>query len=118
MEKQEIEEGNKSIAEFMGYTTNEDGNFCKGGIPLLKLSDFKYDNSWDWLMPVVEKIAEAYDVRITWMPTALNVTYIDRPDVSEGEVTSMGGMTGFENTYVAVVRFIEWYNTKSAGRKK
>jgi hypothetical protein len=117
MEKQEIEKGNKSIAEFMGYTINEDGNFCKDRIPFLRLSDFNYDNNWDCLMPVVEKIAKDYDVRITWMPTALNVTYIDRPDVTEGEITSMGGMTAIENTYIAVLRFIEWYNTKSESRK-
>lgn len=123
MEKQELLNSKKSIAEFMGGKedyypkglpngTEFAGNWEK------HLDNFNYDTEWAWLMPVVEKIAKDYDVRITWMPTALDVTYIDRPDVSEGEITSMGGMTAIENTFIAVVRFIEWYNTKSEGRKK
>lgn len=123
MEKQEVLNGKKSIAEFMG---GKEDYYPKGlpkgtefaGALENHLENFDYDKDWNWIMPVVEKIAEDYDFRITWMPTALAVTYIDRPDVSEGEITSMGGMTAIENTFVAVVRFIEWYNTKSVGRKK
>lgn len=68
-------------------------------------------------MSVVEKIAKNYDVRITWMPTGVDVTYIDRPDVYNGEITSMGGLTAIENTWTAVIKFIDWYNTKSSNRQ-
>ena len=110
MEKQEIENGNKVIALYRGYTINEDGNICKDNIPLFGVKDLKYHCDWDMLMEVVEDIATDYDVRITWMPTAINVTYIDRPDISDGEITSMGGMSAIENTFLSVVRFIEWHN--------
>ena len=118
MEKQEIENGNEIIKAFVGKEFHE--KLCYQEFGAIDYSQCKgfYNDSWNWLMAVVEKIAEDYDFRITWMPTAMAVTYIDRPDVSEGEITSMGGMTAIENTFVAVVRFIEWYNTKSVGRKK
>jgi hypothetical protein len=113
MEQKEILEGNVKIAKFMGwdeendkYPTNVPGEIWG------KFFDNKilYHSDWRWLMPVVEKIAKHYDVRITWMPNALDVTYIYRPDVYEGEITSMGGLSAFENTWYCVVRFIDWYN--------
>lgn len=113
----EIIKGNLLIAEFMGFTINEDLNLCMDKIPLFKPTDLKYHSKWDSLMRVVEKIAKNYDVRITWMPTGVDVTYIDRPDVDNGEITSMGGLTAIENTWTAVIKFIDWYNIKSANRK-
>jgi hypothetical protein len=107
----------KSIAEFMGYEVDSDGIAHSDRIPILKVTDLKYDTSWDALMPVIEKIGSGFDVRITWVPEAINVTYICRPSVYDSEITSMGGLTVIENTFVAVVRFIEWYNTKSQYRK-
>jgi hypothetical protein len=61
MEKQEISEGNKLIAEFMGLTQadGEDGVFHKGvwvDSELDHYESLEYDSSYNWLMPVVEKI--------------------------------------------------------------
>lgn len=39
-------ENNKLIAEFMGAV----------GSPMYKPNEMKYHSSWDWLMPVIEKI--------------------------------------------------------------
>jgi hypothetical protein len=60
------EEGNKLIAEFMYPTARkeyeagdidiEDGIFKKGCLIFNHLDLMKYHSSWDWLMPVVEKI--------------------------------------------------------------
>ena len=105
-------EDNKLIAEFMGYTVNEDGNFCKGGIPLLKISDFKYDHDWNWLMRVVETITNIdegkYSVDIS--SVGMWACYIKRDDISEKEITSFGGFEPIINVYKAVVQFIKWYN--------
>jgi hypothetical protein len=112
----------KLIAEFMGASEDcypkgiPKGNEFSGNWES-NLENFNYDTEWAWIMPVVEIIAKGYDVRITWMPTAIDVTYIDRPDTEDGEISSMGGMTAIENTYHAVVNFIEWHNTKSKNRK-
>lgn len=65
MERDEIIEGNKLIAEFMGYKLsdtfspalpphyiNEEGETITGYID----TELKYHSSWDWLMTVIEKI--------------------------------------------------------------
>lgn len=122
MLKQELLNSKKSIAEFMGASEDCYPKGLPKGTEFSgdwknHLDNFNYDTEWAWIMPVVEKIAKDYEVRITFLPTALDVTYIDRPDVSDGEITSMGGMTAIENTFIAVVRFIDWYNTKSGSRK-
>lgn len=59
-----IEEGNKLIAEFMGCKISKDRATCRGvkyTFPYNKneskhLTHLAYNSSWDWLMPVVEKI--------------------------------------------------------------
>lgn len=57
MSDEEILEGNKLIAEFMGgkYYPNggwSEWQFPDGGKP----SILYYNSSWDWIMPVVDKI--------------------------------------------------------------
>jgi hypothetical protein len=67
MKEDEIFEGNKIIAEFMGYKL--DGNIVKSA-PLdpdgfdswdqlvgYNISQARYDTFWDWLMPVASKIS-------------------------------------------------------------
>lgn len=121
MTQQEILNGNKLIADSR-FSSERLRDQIK--IDLSKYGEeyaygcLRYHKSWGSLMLVVEEIAKYYDVRITWMPSAIDVTYINRPDVSDGEISSMGGLTAIENTFVAVVKFIEWYNTKSPHRKK
>ena len=45
---------NKLIAEFMGYKVGE----RKRGGGYMPENEMRYNDSWDWLMPVVEKIEE------------------------------------------------------------
>lgn len=64
MEKRQILEENRLIAEFMGVMIDKNilypsygqipEQYHSGGILLIE--DLKYHCSWDWLMPVVEKI--------------------------------------------------------------
>lgn len=116
MEK-EIIEGNKLIAEFDGWEkTNhideEFGNlYLKDGESKYEDS-FRYELSWNWLMPVVEKIGKDYDVRITWTANAIEVTYIDRPDIYDKSIADFGGFGSITNTWKCVVKFIVWYNQK------
>ena len=53
MKTTEIIEGNKLIAAFMGYNT-DDERIVAFGTPYGE--DLEYNSSWDWLMPVVERI--------------------------------------------------------------
>ena len=52
-------ENNKLIAEFMGVSQGEHTHFMVEPFALesyANVDDLKYHISWDWLMPVIEKI--------------------------------------------------------------
>ena len=57
-----IEENNKLIAEFMGWSFSKSGKTArigKGkGTSAYRLKDLHFSTSYDWLMPVVEKIED------------------------------------------------------------
>ena len=87
-----MEKNNKLIAEFMGvdqvdidYAFNEHGQL-------------KYHLSWDWLMPVVQKIGDEY------LNTPFDETYSHLTEQYENIWT-------IEDTYNAVVEFIKDQNT-------
>lgn len=115
-----MENKNNLIAEFMGAKQDSYPDSMPKWVNIFGIWEdnpkLEYHCSWDWLMPVVEKIAKEFDVTISFMPNAIDATYINRPDTIDGEVTSLGGMSPIENTYYSVVKFIEWYNTKSKYR--
>tara|TARA_R110000751_G_scaffold73213_1_gene148187 strand:- start:1099 stop:1371 length:273 start_codon:yes stop_codon:yes gene_type:complete len=86
---------NKLIAEFMDMQETNLG-WVDGRRHILNddsISPLLYHTSWDWLMPVVEKI---YQLELD-NEGALLV----RDAVAEANLN---------NTYQAVVEFIEWYN--------
>jgi hypothetical protein len=97
-------ENNKLIAEFMGlikYSEQHDGMYC---VETMELDDFpilfkdgSYDSSWDWLMPVVQKIGDEY------LNTPFDETYSHLTEQYENIWT-------LEDTYNAVVEFIKDYN--------
>lgn len=126
------EQGNKLIAEFMGF------KYC----PLCKLNgirgvlikegelsmhlDFtkpfhpKYHSSWDWLMPVVEKISR---IKCIWDNAEVTEsdTYYPRtfgmlnektlqPMVRFNSSFLHEAPTLIEATWKAVVEFIQFYN--------
>lgn len=89
-----MEKNNKLIAEFMrvdqvdiDYAINEHGQL-------------KYHLSWDWLMPVVQKIGDDY------YNTPFDETYSKLTEQYENIWT-------IEDTYNAVVEFINNYNNKN-----
>ena len=63
MSEQEIVEGNKLIVEFIGYKFIEDGHqyWRLSDKHLLLENELKYHSSWDWLMPVIEKIEHLFE---------------------------------------------------------
>lgn len=106
-------ENNKLIAEFMGYKFYEHFPLKRNGWQRREQKDtaiylaysddeLKYHESWDWLMPVVEKL-EDMGCEITQ---------------TNGECTISGdeyyeetyGNNRRHATFDAVVEFIKWYN--------
>lgn len=94
---------NKMIAEFMGMEEhNFTGTFTKDiDKPLfhrnyLFPSELNYDKDWNWLMEVVKKIL-TISLKLDSMEMYYNIT---------------DSMPNIEQTYEAVVQFIEWYNNE------
>jgi hypothetical protein len=116
----EILEGNKLIVEFMEikptewkgmYLISQHNHTCLEDTPEKALSRFasitKYHESWDWLMPVVERIDSRtpYDPCVT---IEYNWCSIKVPD-GRFDIEIIGG-SRIEATYKAVLEFIKWYN--------
>ena len=115
-------EGNKLIAEFMGAecetddfdrVTNEYDLFGAGLLPDISGFDpdakhfytpdqMKFHESWDWLMPVVEKIHNLYDLE-GCPPEIYEIEefLLIRDELCTGRI---------ETSFHAVVEFIKWYN--------
>lgn len=140
---EEIQEGNKLIAEFMGGQIREawrvgdsihytwTGEYVKEwrgkmGLPIVKemkemhiLTDHLFfHSSWNWLMPVVEKINSLQvpedsrgDVTyvVTIEPGYCVISAGGESIVSEKQAFD-SGLPLIEIVYEAVVEFIKWHN--------
>lgn len=114
------QEINKIFADFMGAKYDKDTSFPMHPndlwLPMHGICNFtgtngkclRYDSSWGWLMPVVEKILTLFGGDMN-MYTANNGCriYSDSP-LYKGELILLN--TTRESTYQAVFQFIEWYN--------
>lgn len=128
-------ENNKIIALFMGARfisdgcnspTSKDifipihGNCRIDTIELGKGKIIQYHNSWDWLMPVVEKI-ESTELRIKGgsnypdfdiFSTGINVAIpglLEIANIPNEQYVELGKM---KSVYNACIEFIKWYNTQ------
>ena len=82
---------NKFIAAFM--------NSKHTGMSIYKAKEFKYHNSWNWLMPVVDKINVLY--------TTKQLHVFDHVIKNMRECVADVNMEG---TYNMVIEFIKLYN--------
>jgi len=91
----EILEGNKLIKDFY---TNEHirGQFGR----ILSADEYKYHFSWDWLMPVVEKIIKTHPL-------------MEGAFANTSKVVDTLMYVQIDRTWKAVVQFIHFYNTQS-----
>lgn len=119
-----IIENNKLIARFMGAkkTSNCSSNelwiprqtVCKTDtVELGRGNIIKYHKSWDWLMPVVEKIESfIFDEDNSYNVTIGSTNYCVIQDSCGDtiEIIKDCGRTKIETTHKAVVEFIKWYN--------
>jgi hypothetical protein len=109
MTQEEIFEGNKLLAEFMGYTykqrpKNNYFGFEEKCIELgdinIGMSKVKYHASWDWLIPVLNKIYFSEE-------------YCKYKDFNSCLISDGGININTKyiiNTWGEVVEFIKWYN--------
>lgn len=117
---------NELIADFMGIEVSPYTHYAYGDVIAIvpkegiidypQLNIYNPDTSWDWLMPVVEKIgtldknervSHMYSTEIN--PNGTTIT----PSMYTSETKWMirhNSRNMLINTYKAVVEFIKWYN--------
>lgn len=111
-------EGNKLIAEFMGipkcdrHTDGECGHYKFGSGIYLWPQEMQYHTSWDWIMPVVEKI-EGMDYCITIEKGGGQTQYCKIIQSKRLFADAFSHNAKIEAVYSAVLQFIQWYTTHS-----
>jgi len=115
---------NELIAEFMGWSISNIDEFGRESpykfakkeiqYKMVDVCDLKFRTSWDWLMPVVEKIGEiGYQTTLyTDHQPSLNGHEFSIYDT--GHTVDIGDTSKDLITciYATVVEFIKWYNTQ------
>ena len=111
MTQQEIIDNNRLIAEFMGLDVLYENRVHHDSASKGKVTIMKYHSSWDWLMPVVEKIESTdlfEDFRIE--PFQVVVRAYESTDNKLYKIIECKPKTKLEAIYKAVIEFIKWYN--------
>lgn len=110
---------NELIAEFMGLKSFEDSRYgtlwpspLKAKTPATCFG-LCYHESWDWLMPVVEKICNLWRENVDQQNKPTTVKERDF-DNAASKVTMLSIDCGVNAAYINVVEFIKWYNNEKA----
>jgi hypothetical protein len=119
---------NKLIALFMGWKSfnkfsalnNEDDGDC------WMYDDMRFNEAWNWLMPVVEKIENTYILSNVKPMVSIKITNSDcriehdpqharafKDEIQFEDIWSVE-KTKLEATYKAIINFIKWYNEQKS----
>lgn len=115
-----ILESNQLISEFMGAVKSDYGNYMIFTVEnpkdcgKINHSEILYNKEWNWLMPVIEKIANyKYEDRDTAYPRTFGM--IGEQGISMFRFNRhqlFQEKTLLESAYMACIDFIEWHNEK------
>lgn len=108
-------ENNSLIAEFMGlplvdgvYKNNYEVMSVFKALGYSREPDeLEFHSSWDWLMPVVEKIESldySVDIDRGW------TTISDQTDRDGFVLIQQNSLIKIESVYSTIIEFIKWYN--------
>jgi len=95
-------EGNKLIGDFMGKDFKDPLNYM-------------YNKSWDWLMPVVEKIEDFEIDEIKAVAVDIESNECEIKDYRQFNLSFAyyEGETKIEAVWQCVIQFIQWYNQQN-----
>lgn len=116
--KEEIIEGNKLIAEFMGGKSDKLNKMPQNmrfdnpinGTYSFTIKELKYHFSWDWLMIVIKKI-DSLQTDFTKSLNAKTSLQLLEEASKHKPIRSAFLSLKIENVWIKVVDFIKWYNT-------
>lgn len=115
MTTEEIISGNELIAEFMGIPkcdrcTEACGRYKFGSGMYYLPEGMEYHSSWDWLMPVVEKIDTDFcsDYEVIIFSSSCHIQ-----SCIGGKQSFMGAGKKIDAVYQAIIEFINWYNSQN-----
>jgi len=115
------ESGNRVIAEFMGAEWNDHLACYWFQIPPTEhashgWTDLQYHTSWEWIIPVVEKIKIMIvdaEHRYRMDPESQKLDYqLFIEDDLASRITRLTIWAGLPAIYESVIAFINWYNTQ------
>lgn len=121
MKTEEILDGNRILAEFMGFTPlNKEHTVFSSNDFLYEREqetnwfdrDLKFHTYWDWLMPVVEKIESlGYAVLICYARVVIECCVMsDKTVIYKNDNNSIPKI---KNAFLACVEFAKWYKNQS-----
>lgn len=123
-EQATIEQMNEAIATFEGRkqtSLNEAGKVTKYWSDAQSINPFysenvHYHESWEWLMPVVEKIATVCPDDVVHMEFGKTYTRCNLWNLDNGRthVFDEYKATPILTVYHAVYQFIQWYNSNKS----
>lgn len=114
---------NKLIAVFMGAEIDGDNIYAIKEFPTGKegwkydvTTYLKFNESWDWLMPVVDKIADTCRVEMEKDGEDSICTFEYETHGYIGDTGQWNiGLSLIESTYKAVLEYIKWFNDQNDG---
>ncbi len=127
-------ENNKLIAEFMGGILSSVPNvinipqtvggariLCVKGSEMLpngtysvhRLNDLKYCSSWDWLMPVVNRIESMRSKKGNAFVFTIDMCNVN---IDETNINILGFANKFDAVYTAVLEFINKYSNEQINK--
>ena len=123
-----IQESNKLIAEFMGAKVENKFVLLESRRYALSVKNYptqlQYHRSWEWLMPVVEKIGVLRVKSLaSYNPDLMfRIEIVNGYTAIEGTGTTIFFSSSIEGsmltaTYKAVLQFIQWYNSQPSNTK-
>lgn len=107
------------IADFIGRRLSPEGmwefSFCDGFYPTLKIMKFK--TSWDWLMPVVQRIEIlGYFTNSQYMRSNKpKRNFFSITTASHEMIADAFEEVKIDAYYKAIIDFIKWYNEQKQG---
>lgn len=131
MKKQEILDGNKLIGFFMGakkYWLNDNlllypafeqpPTVSRNATTTYGVKELLYHSSWDWMMPVVEKIHMDRRVKeIVVRPGKTKIWFNDKVQKGYIESPYLPENTSIVECWIACIEFIKWHNEQLSPRE-